>query len=231
MALQLTSGTLNTERAFVYNLLGIARVAKGKAIMKEAIMKQNETPAIAEDTASEVEALFTKAESEYNKAINYYKAMRDYELTKVYNNLGNVYRSKGVLARQLDDPNADKAGKLFDKAISNYDILIKKENEFTALAHCNKGEAYAHKFDGEQAEKELKIAKEKGVDIVKSFENSYKSAEEFKKINGQALPENIAELVTKKTIEGSVLVDEFDPEILTDNSAHLSLIITPKTEN
>ena len=231
MALKLTSGTLNTERAFVYNLLGIARVAKGKAIMKEAIMKQNETPAIAEDTASEVEALFTKAESEYNKAINYYKAMRDDELTKVYNNLGNVYRSKGVLARQLDDPNGDKADKLFDKAIRNYDILIEKENEFAAVAYYNKGETYAHKFDGKQAEKELKTAKEKGVDIVKAFENSYKSAEEFEKINGQALPENIVGLLTKKTIEGTVLVDEFDPEILTDKSAHLSLIVTPKTEN
>lgn len=241
-AIKLTSETLTSERAFVYNLLGIARVAKADAIMKEAIMKQNETPAIAEDKGSEVEEFFTKAISEvealfkeaicdYNEIIKCYEATKDDELTKVYNNLGNVYISKGILARQLDDPNGDEADKLFDKAICYYDILIQKENEFTALAHCNKGEAYAHKFDGEQAEKELKTAKEKGVDTVETFRNSYKSAEEFEKINGQALPENIVELLTRKTIERSVLVEGLDPELLTDDSAHLSLIVTPKTKN
>ena len=200
MAIELTPKTLNLDRAFAYNLLGIARVAKG-----DAIMKKNETPAIAEDKALDVDDLFRQALSDYDQAIKHYNQTRsdydtmieeDNELSKVDNNRGNAYLSKGILARRRDD--SYNANPFFDQAIKCYDTVIKKKNEFIAVAYCNKGEAYVHKFEWEEAEKYLKTAKDKGVDIVNSFRNNYKSAEEFKEINGMALKENIAEMLTKK---------------------------------
>ncbi len=199
-AIKSTPETLNTERAYLYNCLGIARVAKGNAIMK-----QNETQAIAENTASEVDDLFNQAISDYENAESYYnQAISDYdtmiqednELSKVDNNRGNAYASKGVLARRRGD--SDKADECFDQAISYYDIVIGKENEFTALAYNNRGEAYLHKFDEDNALQDLETAKEMGMNIVRSFRNDYESVEEFEKINGEALRDDIAEMLTKK---------------------------------
>lgn len=192
-AIELTPETLSTERAYLYNCLGIARVAKGNAIMK-----QNETLAIAEDKALKVGALFTQAISNYTQAISNYETMieNDDELTKVNNNLGNAYVSKAILARRRGD--SDKADEFFDQAISYYDIVIERDNEFTAIAYGNRGEVYLHKFEWENALRDLKTAKERGVDIVKSFRNDYKSDEEFKEINRKALREDIAEMLTKK---------------------------------
>lgn len=197
VAMELTSETLNTERAHLYNCLGIARVAKGNAIMK-----QNETPAIAEDKASEVDDLFTQALDDYDEALEHYnQAFRDHnpmieedgELTKVDNNRGNAYASRGVLARRRGNPN--RANEFFDQAISHYNTVIGRENEFTALAYNNRGEAYLHKFEWEQAESDLKTAKKMGMNIVRSFRNDYESVEEFKRINGETLPKDIAEML------------------------------------
>lgn len=193
IAIGLTSETLNTERAYLYNCLGIARVAKGNTIMK-----QNETPAIAEDKASEVDTLFTQAISAYTQAIDNYDTMieNDNELTKVNNNLGNAYASRGVLARRRG--NSENANVYFDDAISYYNTVIERDNEFTALAYNNRGEAYLHKFDEDNALRDLETAKEMGMNIVRSFRNDYESVEEFEKINGETLREDIAEMLTKK---------------------------------
>lgn len=226
IAIGLTSETLNTERAHLYNCLGIARVAKGNAIMK-----QNETTAIAEDKASDVDDLFDKAICNYKRAIDNYEVIieNDDELSKVDNNRGNAYASKGVLARRRG--NLKDANDCFDKAIRYYTTVIGKENEFTPLAYNNRGEAYLHKFDWDNALRDLETAKEMGMNIVRLFRNDYESAEEFEKINGEALREDIAEMLTRKTTELSVLVEGFDPSILTDDSARLPLIITQKTKN
>ena len=93
---------------------------------------------------------------------------------------------------------SDKADECFDQAISYYDIVIGKENEFTALAYNNRGEAYLHKFDEDNALQDLETAKEMGMNIVRSFRNDYESVEEFEKINGEALRDDIAEMLTKK---------------------------------
>ncbi len=198
-----TAETLTSDRAFVYNLLGIAQVAKGNAIMK-----QSKSTEIADEVASKVDDFFNKAIKDYNEAEDYYKkVIEDDESTKVDNNLGNAYASKGVLARRRGD--SENANACFDEAISYYTTVIKAENEFTALAYQNRGEAYLHKFDWENARKDMKTAKEKGVDNASIFGDDYESVEEFKKINGRALteanetdlPPDIAEMLTKKTIE------------------------------
>lgn len=209
MAIKLTPENLKLDRAVAYNLLGIARVAKGDAIMKksgkqviEEDAAKNGKQVIEEDAAADIDALFNEAISDYNEVINYYDAMieKDDELTKVYNNLGNVYASKGILARWRGDSDK-KVDEFFNEAISYYKIVIGMENEFTAMAHDNRGETYLHKFDWENARKDLKIAEEKGVDIVCTFRNDYKSTEEFEKINKEALPEDIAEMLKEKETE------------------------------
>ena len=187
-AIELFQGTLNSETskiecAYVYNLIGIAFVAKG-----EAIIKESETLVVAEDKASEVNEFFEQAISAYNTAIR-----EDEELTRVYNNLGNAHASMGILARRRGDSQTVETS--FEQAIANYNILIETEDELAAVAYCNRGEVRLHQFNWEEAREDLKTAKQMGMNITNSFQNDYKSVEEFKRINEEELPEDITEML------------------------------------
>ena len=138
-AIELTSETLNTERAYLYNCLGTARVAKG-----HAIMKKNETPAIAENMASEVDALFSQALSDYDQAHKYYnQALSDHapmieedlELTKVDNKRRSVYLSQGILEKQRG--NSDRADEFFDQVIRLWRIREDKRGSFAGRHRRN----------------------------------------------------------------------------------------------
>lgn len=234
-----TAICLDSESANAYNWRGIAYTAKGDSIIERNMPRQNsvitEEPfKIAEEPFKKADELFDKAICDFNTALK-----KNEELIKAYCNIGFAYASKGILARAHGDLKAAICH--FDKAICHYTTVIEEyeDEEFDSIAYCNRGEVYVHKFEWDKAREDLKTAKQKDMDIADSFQNDYKSVELFKKINEQALketkekdlPEDIAEMLTKKITERTVLVEELDPSILTDNSTRLSLIITPKIEN
>ena len=233
-----TAICLDPESADAYNWRGIAYTAKGDSIIKRNMPSQNsvitEEPfKIAEEPFKNADELFDKAICDFNTA-----RKKNEALIKAYFNIGFAYASKGILARAHGD--LKKAICHFDKAICHYTTVIEEyEDEEFDTAYCNRGEAYVHKFEWDKAREDLKTAEQKNMDIADSFQNDYKSIELFKKINEQALkeanekdlPEDIAEMLTKKTTERTVVVEGIDPELLSDNSAHLSLIITPQIEN
>ena len=123
----------------------------------------------------------------YENKGKYGKAIRDYkkalklrpDYAKVYNNRGNAYAGKGK----------------YGKAIKDYKKALKLRPDY-ALVYCNLGEVQLQKKKWGKAKRNLTKAKDRGVDIIYSFQQDYKSVKTFKKKTGITLPKDIAEMLT-----------------------------------
>ena len=62
--------------------------------------------------------------------------------------------------------------------------------------YYNRAEVWLHRSKWEDAHKDLKIARDKGVEIIVAFRNDFKSVEDFEKKNGVKLPQDIADMLT-----------------------------------
>ena len=124
-----------------------------------------------------------QAIDDFNKLINlstshpYYKTY----CADAHCGLGLVYYLKGE----------------FSLAIENYSAAIGLQRKFPT-AYCNRGEAWLHLEEWDKAEADLTYAADKGVDIVASFHNGYKSVSDFEKKNCCRMPEKIREMLEKK---------------------------------
>ena len=138
------------------------------------------------------------------------------ELTDTYGNLGNVYRLKGefdaailhygkVIALDPEDAKAYNFRGLaygakgeFDAAIEDFNRAIDLAPE-DASAYCNRGEAWLHLKEWQKAKVDLTTAKDKGCDIIASFQDDYESVEAFEAKHGVQVPEDIAALLSGNT--------------------------------
>lgn len=127
-----------------------------------------------------------RATGEYDKAIDAYNAAIELGLSAddtadAHNNCGTVYYRKGD----------------YRQAIEAYNKAIELKPDW-AVPHCNRGEAWLHMEEWEAARSDLITAKDKGVDIVASFQNVYKSVADFEQQIGAQLPEDLAEMLTQR---------------------------------
>lgn len=132
-------------------------------------------------------------------------------------NLGNCYRKKGDYDKAIDAYNeAIKLGLSADdtadahnncgsayyrkgeylQAIDAYNKAIELKPDW-AMPYCNRGEAWLHLGNWENARTDLTTAKKKGGDIIASFQNVYKSIADFERKIGIELPEDIATMLTQ----------------------------------
>ena len=116
---------------------------------------------------------FDLAIKDYNKAITL-----NPKLFHPYCNRGNVYLQKSD----------------FNKAIKDYSKAIELNPEL-GPAYCNRGETWLHLKEWDKAKVDLTAAKDKGVDIVAAFHNSYKDVATFERRNGVKLPKDIVTML------------------------------------
>ena len=122
-----------------------------------------------------------REKGEYDKAIETYKAginLNPDFAHAYYNNMGLAYRKKGE----------------YYKAIEAYNEATKLKGDY-GRAHCNRGEAWLHIREWEEAKKDLTIARDMGVNLIESFNNAYKGIEDFEQKTGIQLPEDIVVLL------------------------------------
>lgn len=122
----------------------------------------------------------TKQE-EYEKTITHLTKTIELkpDFATAYSNRGVVYVHKGD----------------FDSAIKNYNIAIQL-NPDNAEAYCNRAEAWLRQKEWDKAKADFTTAKNKGIDIIASFQNDYESVADFEAENDVRLPEDIAEMLT-----------------------------------
>ena len=116
---------------------------------------------------------FDRAIKDYNKAIELKP-----KLFHPYYNRGNIYLQKGD----------------FDSAIEDYSKAIELNPEL-GPAYCNRGEAWLCLKEWDKAKADLTTAKDKGVDIVAAFHNSYKDVATFERRNGFKLPKDLVDIL------------------------------------
>ena len=131
----------------------------------------------------------------YNRGLAYHEkseldlAIKDYskaiglnpKLFHPYYNRGNAYLQKGY----------------FDSAIEDYSKAIELNPEL-GPAYCNRGEARLCLKEWDKAKADLTAAKDKGVDIIAAFHNSYKDVETFEKQKSFRVPEDIKRMLTQR---------------------------------
>ena len=116
---------------------------------------------------------FDLAIKDYNKAIELKP-----ELFHPYYNRGNVYLQKGG----------------FDLAIEDYSKAIELNPEL-GPAYCNRGETWLHLKEWDKAKVDLTAAKDKGIDIIAAFYNSYRDVATFEQRNSVKLPKDIVAML------------------------------------
>ena len=122
---------------------------------------------------------------DYDKAICHYSQSIELNpnVAVCYNNRGTVYLCKGE----------------YDKAIQDYSMAIVL-SPYDTPAYCGRGEAWLHLEEWEKARSDLTAAKERGLDIIASFHNSYKSVADFEQKNGVKLPPDLAAMLTRQQV-------------------------------
>ena len=172
---------LNPDLAEAYNNSGNAYLQKGE--VDTAIHNYSKTielnPNLAE--AYNNSGIAYERKGEIDTAIhNYSKAI---ELKPVY---ANAYYNRGTAYFQ-------KGG--VDNAINDFTTAIEL-NPVDAEAYCNRGEAWMHLRKWDKAKADLTVAKDRGMDIIASFQNDYENVADFEQKNGVTVPEAIKEMLT-----------------------------------
>ena len=119
---------------------------------------------------------FDYAIEDYTKAIEL-----DFNPADAYNNRGVIYVKRDDVTRALED---------YTKAI--------ELNPNRDVPYYNRGVVWLHLREWEKAKTDLTAAKKKGMDIIASFRDGYKSVETYEKRYRVKLPEDIALLLTQR---------------------------------
>lgn len=136
---------------------------------------------------------YDEAIEAYNEALKLGLSAAD--TADAHNNCGTAYYRKGIAYwKKAECPQAIEA---YNKSIEAYNEAIKLKPD-GAVPYCNRGEAWLHMEKWEDARTDLITAKDKGVDIVDSFHNVYKSVADFEQQMGVQLPEDLAEMLTQR---------------------------------
>ena len=157
---------------------------------------------------------------QFDLAIESYTTMiglapNDVDASEAYNNRGLVYFHKSNFDLAMQDFN--RAIKLqpklvtayvnraaaylskneFNLAIENYTKVIGLNPEL-AMAYYARGAAWLHLREWEKAKADIASAKDKGLDIIAAFQNTYRSVAVFKQRYGIQLPPDIVVMLTQQ---------------------------------
>ena len=153
---------------------------------------------------------FDRAIGDHNQAI---KLNPDY--AEAYTNRGTAYLNKGDFDRAIENYNTAIQLELrlagvyynrgiayfnkgdFDRAIEDFSKAI-EFNPNDAIAYNSRGMMWLHLKEWDKAVEDLSTARDKGMDIVASFHNHYKSVEAYERANRVKLSEDIALMLTQR---------------------------------
>ena len=134
---------------------------------------------------------------------------------RIYNNRGVAYLHKGAVKQSIKDlnkaielnPNYALAyhnrGEVYNEkgeinlAIKDYSKAIELQPNLTQ-AYYNRAEMWLRIEEWEKSRADLIFVKNKGIDIIAPFHNSYKNVEAFERQHRVKLPEDIALLLTQR---------------------------------
>ena len=105
------------------------------------------------------------------------------ESAETYYGRGNAYYDEGEFDRVICD---------FDKAIEL------KSDSGGADRYYYRGFASLYKGEWDKAKADLTVAKNRGVDIIASFQNNYENVADFEQKNGVTVPADIKEMLTQR---------------------------------
>ncbi len=150
---------------------------------------------------------YDRAIEDYNKAVQLKP-----NFVQAYYNRGLAYHEKGELDIAIKDyskaielnpkllhpyynrGNAYLQKRDFDRAIKDYSEAIELNPEL-GPAYCNRGETWLHLKEWDKAKVDLTAAKNKGVDIVAAFHNSYRDIATFERRNSVKLPQDLVTML------------------------------------
>ena len=156
-----------------------------------------------------------RLKGDFDKAIDDFTMLIRLEppyLADVYRKRGSVYGIKRDFGKSIDDFTKAIQLKLddvtvyyergnayllkgdFDKAIDDYAMLIKLNPNYH-LSYCYRGFAWLHLKEWAKARDDLSTAKNKGVDIVVAFHNTYRDILMFERRNDVKMPKDIVAML------------------------------------
>ena len=169
-----------SNNAAAYNNRGRAYFAKNK--LENAVKDFSQ--------AIELDSKFTEAY--HHRGLAYFRkgnlenAIADLnEIIRLKPDDAVAYHRRGIIYLRKGD---------FDTAIINLD-KAKKLNPNDDLVYYSRGEAWLHLKGWNKAKGDLTTAKDKGVDIVAAFHNSYRDVAVFERRNSVKLPKDIVAML------------------------------------
>ena len=205
---------LKRDYAFAYNNRGAVYRSKGEHDL--AIEDCNKAIQLKSDYAEP----YSNRGSAYRNKGDYDRAIEDYnkaiqlkqDFVQAYYNRGLAYHEKDELDIAIKD--YSKAMELnpklfhpyynrgnaylqkgdFDRAIEDYSKAMELNPEL-GPAYCSRGLVWLRLKEWDRAKVDLTGAKDKGVDIVTAFHNSYRDVATFERRNGFKLPKDIGEML------------------------------------
>ena len=208
---------LKPDYAFAYNNRGAVYRDKGE--YDQAIKDCSQAIQLKPDYAEP----YSNRGAAYRNKGDYDRAIKDYDraiklkpdFVQAYYNRGLAYHEKSELDSAIKD--YSKAIELnpklfhpyynrgnvylqkrdFDSAIEDYNKTIELNPEL-GPAHYNRGEAWLCQKEWDKAKADLTAAKDKGVDIIAAFHNSYKDIETFEKQKSFRVPEDLKRMLTQR---------------------------------
>ena len=210
---------LKPDYVLAYNNRGAVYRSKGEHDL--AIEDCNTAIQLKSDYAEP----YSNRGSAYRNKGDYDRAIEDYDIAiklkpsfvEAYYNRGLAYHEKGELDVAIKDyskaielnpklfhpyynrGNAYLRKDGFDSAIEDYSKVIELNPEL-GPAYCNRGETWLHLKEWDKAKVDLTAAKDKGVDIVAAFHNSYRNVATFERRNSVKLPQDIVAMLTRDPV-------------------------------
>ena len=210
---------LKPDYALAYNNRGAVYRSKGE--YDKAIEDCNKAIQLKSDYAEP----YSNRGAAYRNKADYERAIKDYDraiklkpnFVQAYYNRGLAYHEKGELDVAIKDyskaielnpklfhpyynrGNAYLQKRDFDRAIEDYSKAIELNPEL-GPAYCNRGETWLHLKEWDKAKVDLTAAKDKGVDIVAAFHNSYRNVAMFERRNSVKLPKDIVAMLTRDPV-------------------------------
>ena len=207
---------LKPDYAFAYNNRGSVYRAKGDQV--RAIEDCTKAIQLKPDYSEP----YSNRGAAYRNKGDYERAIKDYDMAiqlkpdsvEAYYNRGLAHHEKGELDSAINDyskaielnpklvnpynnrGNAYRQKRYFDKAVEDCDKAIKLDPKL-GLPYYIRGEVWLHIKKWYKARSDLTAARNMGVDIIKTFHNSYRDVAAFERKNDVKVPEDIAAMLTK----------------------------------
>ena len=214
-----TAIELKPDYAFAYNNRGAVYRSKGEHDL--AIEDCNKAIQLKSDYAEP----YSNRGAAYRNKGDYDRAIKNYDMAiklkpdfvQAYYNRGLAYHEKSELDIAIKDystaielnpklfhpynnrGNAYLQKRDFDRAIEDYSKAIELNQEL-GHAYCNRGEAWLCLKEWDKAKVDLTAAKDKGVDIIAAFHNSYRDIATFERRNSVKLPKDIVTMLTRDSV-------------------------------